>query len=410
MSHLIIVKSLLDQIEDCKSNPIILDYFNNTKEDFTKFIILYIELDKVIKNQNYSINSFDFNKKLSNISSLLEQQNETISKLPLTFNDNFLLLQNNIRNCSNSDITSIFNDFYIKISNRDANDIQHCLTNFKNQIDNINSKTINDFDQKILSMMSSLHNTLSSHSFNDKISNIESIVNKLHQNFTINSSKKGEYAENILHKLLIDTFKNIEIIDTHSKSNSGDFQLISDNKPTILIDSKHIKDNVPKRDILKFISDIQLNNCSGILANCFGGIANKEHLEIEIIDNNILIYIHEHQFNSSIFKLAVSIIYYLSDILKQSNSSDKMLLDVKLFNSLKTEYQYFLQTFNQQLNILKTSVNSLSQLHFNLIEQFFSRKAFTSDDSKPFNCTVCGSSFSSNKTLKQHLKNKHLST
>lgn len=401
--------SLLESIEKCKTDAYILQYFNDTNQDFNDFMKMHIELDKIISNRNDNIDKLDINKELCNIKSILFEQNNQISQLPLNIKENLVSLENNIRDVSNNDMKVIFNDFYSKINNN--KDFVSVLDNFKDKLDNINMKTFNEFDQKTLTMMSSLHNNLqnmiSNHSINDKIISIESIVTKLHQNFTVNSSKKGEYAENLLHKLLIDNFKNTEIVDTHTKSNAGDFQLIMDNRPTILIDSKHIKGNVPKRDLQKFIDDTQLNNCSGILANCFGGIANKEHLEFEVIDNNILIYIHEHNFNAENFKLAVSIIYYIYDALKNANNDNKMFIDKKLFASLKTEYNYFLQTFNQQLTIMKTSINTLSQLHFNMIEQFFSRKAITTDIKKNISCTVCGSNFSSSKTLKQHMNKKH---
>lgn len=404
--------SFLDSVDKCKTDTYILQYFNDTDQDFYEFIKLHIEFDKLINSRN-NISKFDINKELDNIKSILIQQNDKLSQLPFNIKDNLISLENNIRNVSNNDMKIIFQDFYSKIVENLDNDsnIKSVLDNFKDKLDNINMKTFNEFDQKTLSMMSSLHNNLqnmiSNHSINDKIISIESILIKLHQDFTGNSSKKGEYAENLLHQLLIDNFKNVEIVDTHTKSNAGDFQLIMDNKPTILIDSKHFKGNVPKPDLQKFIHDIQLNNCSGILANCFGGIANKDHLEFEVIDNNVLVYIHEHNFKPEIFKVATSIIYYISDNLKNSNNQDKMFIDKQFFSSLKTEYNYFLRSFNEQLTVMKTSINTLSQLHFNMIEQFFSRKALSNDINKNIICTVCGSPFSSSKTLKQHMTNKH---
>ena len=66
-------------------------------------------------------------------------------------------------------------------------------------------------------------------------------------------------------------------------------------KPKILIDSKHFDTTVPKKDLDKFYADIQLQNCSGILCNAFGGIANRKDFSIDFVDNNILVFIHNHK-------------------------------------------------------------------------------------------------------------------
>lgn len=342
--------TFLESVDKCKSDKYIFNYFNNNNKDFLNFVKYYIEIDKIISNKT-EISQIDINKEISNIKLMLTENSYKLSEIPCKIRD--------IKNISNNDDTI---------------------------------------------MSSMINNTLSNHSINDKINSIESTLNKF---FHTGSAVKGKIAEELLGKLLNDTFKNMEIIDTHSKPHSGDFKLIMDNKPSILIDNKHFTGNVPKIDLQKFISDIQFNNCSGILCNVFGGIANKEHLEIDIIDNNIIVYIHEHHFNPDIFKVAVNIIYYISDIIKKNNNDEKIYIDKDFFNALKIEYNYFLKTFNEQLNIIKTSVNSLSQLHFNMIEQFFSKQANTTDNKKQIICNICGSNYATDKTLKQHIKNKH---
>lgn len=352
--------SFLQSVDQCKSDKYILNYFNDTNQDFVDFVKYYIEIDKLIRINKNEVLQIDINKDISNIKTMLIDNSTKLSEIPYKIRDNIVSLENNIKNISNNDT--------------------------------------------ITSMNNSLQNTLSNHSINDKIISMENTLNKF---FYTGSAIKGKIAEQLLGKLLNNTFKNIEIIDTHSKPHSGDFQLLMDDKPTILIDNKHFTGNVQKIDVQKFISDIQLNNCSGILCNVFGGISNKEHLEIDIIDNNIIVYIHEHNFNPEIFKVAINIIYYMSDIIKKNNGDGKICIDKDFFNALKIEYNYFLQTFNQQLNIIKTSINTLSQLHFNMIEQFFSRQANTTDIKKQVICNICGSNYANNKTLKQHIKNKH---
>jgi hypothetical protein len=106
-------------------------------------------------------------------------------------------------------------------------------------------------------------------------------LSSINENFSNNSSKKGQVAETVLLNVLTEAFPDTEMLDTSHQANSGDIQMVREDKPTILIDSKNFgSKTVPKRDLDKFYTDIQQNNCSGILCNAFGGIANKKHTSI----------------------------------------------------------------------------------------------------------------------------------
>ena len=182
--------------------------------------------------------------------------------------------------------------------------------------------------------------------------------------------------------------------------------MVKENKPVILIDSKNFGSKVvPKRDLDKFYNDIQQNNCCGILCNAFGGIANKQHFEIDIIDKNIIVFIHSHQFDATLFKLATNIIYNMHQELKDKQT-DSILVDQRLYQNIKVEYNYYIQTFRHHLDIIKSNVNSLSQLSFTLLDNFFKRKA-TMVDLKQFSCHICSAQLSTEKILKTHLKRMH---
>ena len=104
--------------------------------------------------------------------------------------------------------------------------------------------------------------------------------------------------------------------------------------------------------------------------------------------------------------LAVKIIYHIHDIIKD-NKNDSIEINKVLFQRLKIEYNFFLSTFQQHLNSIKTNIISLEKLAFVQLDHFFKRTNLTSDI-KPFSCQLCGTTFSSDKTLKSHLKSKHL--
>lgn len=247
-----------------------------------------------------------------------------------------------------------------------------------------------------------LDNSFNSHPV---INNIKQNLQLLQQNFSGSSSKKGQVTEDILFNNLTNLFSDSEVINTSSISNSGDIQIKKDNKPMILIDSKNFKSNVPKIDIEKFYRDTELNNSCGILCSSNSGISNRQNLEIDIKDKNIYVFISNHQYDNTLFKLAIDIIYNIYDIIKDK-CTDNIEVSKELFQRLKIEYNFFLTTFKQYIDNIKINIISIEKLAFNQLDEFFKRSNLT-NQIKPFSCQLCGTPFGSDKTLKHHLKFKH---
>lgn len=363
------------EFEIILKDPIITNYFKD--KSLLDFLKLYIEIDKILLHKNENNNS----------------SNELNNKLDVINND--------------------IKGLYSKLNNGiDTQNIRVLLENFKDKIENLGVQKINDLDRKSIELLSTLHTNImssfDSHPITNKISLIESNLTNINEHFSSNSSKKGQVAENVLYNLLSNNFKDTEIINTSHIPNSGDIQMIKETFPKILIDSKNFNSSVPKRDIDKFYSDIQQNNCCGILCNSFYGISNKQHFEIDVIDKNVILFIHSHKFDEAVFKLAVNIIYNMYDKLKDSNCNS-IVIDDKIFQNLKIEYNYYIQSYRHHLDIIKSNINSLSQLSFSLLDSFFKRKTLVIQppEVKTFLCNTCNNSFSSNKTLRVHIQNKH---
>ena len=90
----------------------------------------------------------------------------------------------------------------------------------------------------------------------------------------------------------------------------------------------------------------------------------------------------------------------------RDKQTDSIILDQRLYQNLKIEYNYYIQTFRHHLDIIKSNVNSLSQLSFTLLDNFFKRKA-TNVELKQYSCHVCSAQLSTEKILKTHLKKQH---
>jgi hypothetical protein len=124
-----------------------------------------------------------------------------------------------------------------------TNELKHVFDNFRERLELLNTQKLNDIDRKNLDILSNIQNNfeklLDSHQITNNIDHIKTTLSSINENFSNNSAKKGQVAETVLFNILSETFPDTEILDTSHTPNSGDIQMIKDNKPTILIDSKN---------------------------------------------------------------------------------------------------------------------------------------------------------------------------
>jgi hypothetical protein len=416
------------ELLELSNNKIISEYFNT--RSITQFLLNYIQVDKIISGQTQeSLSTLD------KITSTLEQLRNDIRNSSDLQKLQSQLLTDRINSIANTDIRTALTEFYsgVDLGNKNLMDL------FNEKIQNLFIGNLSEIDQKIITNISTLNsnivNTLSANSDrvldtlsnnsdkvistlstnsdrvldtiqnHSQINQISEKLNALHNTFTNNSSKKGEYAENILVTNLIKSFPDSEVLNMSAVPHSGDIQIKKDSKPDILIDSKNFQTNVPKVDLEKFFDDCKLNNTCGILCSAFSGICNKKHMEIDIIEGRVYVYISNHNFDSELFKLAVRVIYGINSIIKERKTDD-ITLQTLLFERLKVEFMYFNQTLQTHLDAIKSSVASISQLGMTQLDQFFKRSNFNSD-LKPFSCPHCSTGCSSTKALNKHIQVKH---
>jgi hypothetical protein len=362
----------------------------------------------LVGENNQTFNKSELTEKLETLTSVCSSNFKTIEAQYQTLKEKIINLQNL------EHIQTLLDRWHSNNNVANLSNLKDIIGSVKSELIMSNENIVGKVDQKVFelinSMQSNLSNCLENSVVNGKVCNIEQVLTNLYNNFTHNSSKRGEYAENILSSRLPEAFPEAEIIDTHNEAGAGDFHIIRENFPKILIESKNFSGNVPKRDIDKFYNDIQLQNCCGILCNTFGGIANKKHFEIDIIGDNILIFVHNYQFDMTQLQLAVNVIYNTHQLIREKTETNCISVSPDFFNALKLEYDNFLRGFQHHINVIKTSVNSLSNLHFTMINDFFHRKSSktTTNISLPqFVCEICNKGFASKWTLKRHMIDNH---
>jgi hypothetical protein len=188
-----------------------------------------------------------------------------------------------------------------------------------------------------------------------------------------NSSFKGQLGENRLFSVLTQMYSTAEIIDTTGQRASGDFIMKRQSQPTILIENKDYDRNINPDEIKKFIRDVEEQQHHGIFLSQHSGITSKSNYFIELHKGQILVYIHNTDYNPDKIKVAVDIIDNLHSKFNELNllqsggngcSGENInIITKEVLDDVNTDYQTFI--------IQKTAVlNTIKESHKKILQQF----------------------------------------
>lgn len=206
------------------------------------------------------------------------------------------------------------------------------------------------------------------------------------------SNTKGKVGEAQFEIVLSDAFPTASITNTAGQTACGDFIIERESKTNVLIDTKDYNTVVPVKEVEKLIRDIESNKCNGILVSQYTGIAQKEHFEINIHNNNIIIFIHNCNYKKETIITAINIIDHLEPIITNTETqSETIPSDILLeFNH---EYQSLVSQKNNFMNMIKKQRKE-ADLEFNKIDlpkltEFLNSK-FANTGKTAFKCEICG--------------------
>ena len=182
-----------------------------------------------------------------------------------------------------------------------------------------------------------------------------------------NSSSKGKMSENIVLNILRGLFPSAEVEYVGSQKESGDIMIHRKDRQKILVENKCYESRqVTSDQVKKFIHDVDIQNCSGLFLSQEGGIVNKDNFEINIHNRNVLLYIHNVNYDPEIIKIAIDIIDSFKTKLDEITLTDDYPISKDTLEEINKEYQLFVE---QKLNQLKI-VKEFSQKMIKNIEDF----------------------------------------
>lgn len=235
-------------------------------------------------------------------------------------------------------------------------------------------------------------------------SNVTDILKKFE-----NGSSKGSISENITYNILLSLFPCGQIENVSDQKETGDIMLIRNNKPKILVENKdHDTKNVTKQEVEKFIRDCEIQNCCGIMFAQHKGISNKQNFELQVHHGNVLLYVHETNFDQDKIKTAIEIVENFKMKLDELNinSNDDCTIAKEVLEDINKEFINYVTQKNNMTKLLKDFSEkmslSLGELKMPSLEKYLSTKfAFSSVQTENL-CKYCEKPVA--KSMSQHYR------
>jgi hypothetical protein len=171
--------------------------------------------------------------------------------------------------------------------------------------------------------------------------------------------------------------------------------LCRDHKPTIFISSIANKErNVNTQEVKDFIKDVQTHNCNGILLSQHTGITSKPNYHIEIVNKNILVYIHNTLFSPDKLQIATDIIDTIYTKLSDFTISpdNKFAISKEILDDINREYQGFIASKETLVEIIKESnkkiLSQLNDMTFPALDKYLSTR-YSTHKKQGFVCDLC---------------------
>lgn len=258
-----------------------------------------------------------------------------------------------------------------------------------------------DFEKVNLFFVDSLEKIIS----NKTPLNHSTLVQERFQDFNMNLCKKTFEIPSLLNQL----FSTGEVVKHTSINENFDTFILKRNvKYNIMFGSIDVNRNATTEEVEDFYKMVQEKKCHGVFINQKAGISGKPNYFIDYIHGNIIVSIHQMEYNSDKIKVAIDIIDNISPKLKElNNNSGDFTIQKSILDDINKEYQLFLTQKEAVITLYKDCQKKVlaqfDEIRFPCLDKYLSTK-FVSQPLKPgHKCDLCKSFNANNlKALAAH--------
>lgn len=241
--------------------------------------------------------------------------------------------------------------------------------------------------------------------FQDKfINDLSEILNKFHENKS-SQQQNDKHLSNIITKL----YPTSEVHVPIKNNTTGLIILKRQGKPNLLVENRDTDTNISTDEVQSFATNIDEYNCNGIFISQNSGISTKKNYQIEMHNNNIIVFVHEAQYNPSKIEAAIDIIDQLFNKMRQIKYTgiDDCVIPKDVMDSINNEYQLFLSQKNAVIEVFKESqkkvLAQVDEIRFPSLDKFLSTKYSAPIQKTGLKCDLCKSYSANNlKALAAH--------
>jgi len=220
------------------------------------------------------------------------------------------------------------------------------------------------------------------------------------------SSDKGKISEQTVLQLLYTLYPSANIQNVTKQKESGDIIVKREGKYDIMIENKIYNHSVDDKEVLNFLRDGRKNNISGIMLSQQHGISNKKNYQIDIMDNNVYVYVHQVFHDPNKIKIAVDIIDTLKKQLDLIVKDKNISMDVNLLDKINKEYNEIIIIKTNQLRILEEYNKNMNKLIESIklpnLGDFLTQNGGSIHINHEFKCEFCNKVLATNIGLNNH--------
>lgn len=405
------VRTINDKIDNVSTNvktindntqSSLLEKMNDLKRDMSDLKREYIEEFKMILTCNVSNkieplikeqNNHLIEKTYSVINSLIPKNDDILtSRIEILMNQ----LNNNILNdvkqlLSNSIDTETFNKYILDLDNK--------ITNTFNSTNSIFNNAISRTEERLDNKMNNIKELSTTNNTTTNVLNHN--INQLLRKFD-NPSSKGQLSENLIYNIIENLYPKAEIEPVGQTKETGDIIMKRENKPTILIENKIWDRSVVRAEVVKFIRDIDIQDCCGIFLSQNGKITTKDNYEINFHNGNILVYIHDVNNDPNKIKIAVDLIDNLKLRLEELEVNSEHIDNIPkdILQQVNMEFQTIISSKETMTKMVKefnkNMLKKIEEIKLPTLENYLSSKfAFSSTKYKCDFCDFIGKNLQS---------------